>query len=257
MIPATLQARDLQVHVGTVRVCDAASLRFEPGSCWAILGVNGAGKTTLLHTLAGLRPPGAGEVRLDDRPLAELERRAIARRLGLMPQDTPDPFPATVLETALLGRHPWLSRWQWESADDEALARQALAELELAPLADRLVTTLSGGERRRLALATLQVQAPPVMLLDEPTNHLDLRHQHQVLGLLRERARAGHTVLMVLHDLNLAARYCDHALLLGGDGEILQGPVDAVLDPVTLSRLYGIPIQRIETDQQRLFVTRP
>jgi ABC-type transport system involved in cytochrome c biogenesis ATPase subunit len=153
MIPATLQTRDLQVHVGTVRVCDAASLRFEPGSCWAILGVNGAGKTTLLHTLAGLRPPQAGEIRLDDRPLVELERRAIARRLGLMPQDTPDPFPATVLETALLGRHPWLSRWQWESADDEALARQALAELGLAPLADRLVTTLSGGERRRRARA--------------------------------------------------------------------------------------------------------
>lgn len=238
-----LEARGLAVSIAGQVVCRHLDLALRPGQSWALLGRNGAGKTTLLHTLAGLRAAAAGDLHLLGEPLAALPRKRVARTLGLLPQDSPDLFPATVLETALIGRHPHLGGLGWEGADDRALARAALAEVGLAGLDARAVTTLSGGERRRLALATLRCQAPAVALLDEPANHLDLHHQVALLGGFRARARAeGGVLLMVLHDINLAARHCDHALLLFGDGEHAAGPFNAIVDAAALTRLYGHPV---------------
>lgn len=241
-----LQLRRLTLRIGLVDVCDALDLEFAPGQCWAILGRNGSGKTTLLHTLAGLRSPTGGGLYLDGADLATQSRRSIARRLGLLPQDSRDAFPASVLETALLGRHPHIGFWGSEDATDRRLAQDALHRVGLAGWDERDVATLSGGERRRLAIATLLTQDPQILLLDEPTNHLDLQHQVELVGLLAGLARQRQkTTVMVLHDLNLAARFADHCLMLFGDGSTIAGPCREVLQQRSLERLYGVPLRQV------------
>ena len=155
-----------------------------------------------------------------------------------------DPFPSTVLETALIGRHPHLQRWEWEDSDDVAQARKALESMDLAGFENRTIATLSGGERRRLAIATLLTQNPQLLLLDEPTNHLDLFHQLRALNLFTHLAsQEDRAIMMVLHDITSAARYCDHALLLFGEGETLAGTITDVVTEENLARLYGHPIR--------------
>ncbi len=250
----TLASHGLRVEIGAVAVCREMDLSLGPGQCWALMGRNGSGKTTLLHTLAGLRPAQGGEIRLDGRPLSAWRRRDVARRLGLLPQDFHDPFPASVLDTALLGRHPWLSLWQWEGPADLARAQAALETVGLADFAHRRVDTLSGGERRRLGFATLLTQDPALFLLDEPANHLDLKHRQQLLQVVTELARAqGRGVMMSLHDPALAWRFCDHALLLIGDGEVVAGETRAILTADNLSRLYDYPVRCVEVEGERIF----
>jgi iron complex transport system ATP-binding protein len=242
-----LEAEQLDIRIGGIDICRRLDLRIDPGQRWGILGRNGSGKTTLLHTLAGLRRPDGGGVRLEGIPLSSLGRRRIARKIGLLLQDHQDAFPASVMETVLIGRHPHLGPLQWEGAADYAAARDALRAVGLQGMECRAVATLSGGERRRLGIATLLVQDPRVLLLDEPTNHMDFHHQILILDLLRERARGGaKSLLLVLHDPNLALRYCDHFLLLYGGGETLQGSAAAVLTQPNLERLYGHPLQALQ-----------
>jgi iron complex transport system ATP-binding protein len=244
---ALFEASRLHVRIGAVTVCRRLDLRIEHGEHWCILGRNGAGKTTLLHTLAGLRPPHGGSLRLAGHPLETLPPRARARAIGILPQDHADAFPASVLETALIGRHPHIGMLGWEGREDLERAREALQATGLADLAARNVATLSGGERRRLGIATLLAQDPGLLLLDEPTNHLDIHHQVAMLDLLAGHGRAGDkAVVMVMHDLNLASRYCNRYLLLFGNGEILQGKADEVLRHGHLERLYGHPLQRLQ-----------
>jgi iron complex transport system ATP-binding protein len=229
-------------------VCRGLDLEIEAGSRWAILGVNGVGKTTLLSTLAGLRAPDAGEVRMDDMPLAVLPARQRARRLGLMAQEDSfhisDP-ETTALDVALLGRLPHLDWWRGESAHDLELAQTALAAVGLSGIADRRAAMLSGGERRRLSLAALLAQEVPLCLLDEPTSHLDLHQQIAFMDLLV--GWDGRTLVMTLHDVNLAARYCTHALLLFGDGQWCAGPVAGMLSAEILTRLYRHPVIAVAT----------
>jgi len=250
-----LATEGLAIEIGGKRIAGGLDLAVHAGQSWAVLGANGAGKTTLLHTLAGLRPPAAGRVLLDGRPLDGLGRRDIARRLGILLQDSEDPFPSTVLETALIGRHPHIGAWQWESPEDQRRAHDALAQVGLESIANRPVDTLSGGERRRLALATLLAQDPAVHLLDEPSNHLDLHHQIHLLGHLRERITGtGGALVMALHDVNLAARFCDHVLLIFGDGQVRHGPAEELLLTGHLSCLYHHPVKEVSADGRRFFV---
>lgn len=249
-----LDIRELIIDVPGRGDGRALSFSVAPGQVWGVLGPNGSGKTTLLHTLAGLRPPRSGQVMIDNQPLATQPRRQIARTLGLVFQERHDGFPATVRETALIGRHPWLSAWQMEGAEDLRLAEAALARLDVAHLAERLVNTLSGGERQRLAIATVLTQAPQIWLADEPTNHLDLHHQSAVMALLAEQAAAGRAVMMCLHDLNLAARWCDHLLLLYPDGEACWGPAQEMLVPEALERLYNQRLVTANIDGAPVFV---
>jgi iron complex transport system ATP-binding protein len=240
-----LATHKLSVSIAGREVCRDLDLTVEPGSRWAILGVNGVGKTTLLSTLAGLRPAQGGKVLLDGRPLGETPARERARRLGLMAQEDRDDPEATVREVALLGRLPHLAWWQAETGHDEELARYAIEAVGLAGLEERRAATLSGGERRRLALAALLAQEVPLLLLDEPTSHLDMHQQIALLDLLVGWSER--TLVMTLHEVNLAARYCTHVLLLFGDGQCCAGPVGEMLSAEVLTRLYRHPVAAIDT----------
>jgi iron complex transport system ATP-binding protein len=228
-------------------------LQVSAGSMLALLGPNGSGKSLSLHTFAGLRAPAAGQLLISGRPVREWPRRALAREMALLPQNVEDPFPAKVIETVLLGRHPHIARWQWESPHDFAIASAALAEVGLAGYEDRDVFTLSGGERRRAALAAVLTQTPRLFLLDEPINQLDPNHQLEALHLLRERADAGAAVVVTLHDPNLAARFADDALLIGTGGNWQYGHVSDILSASNLSALYGTRFEASEFNGRRVF----
>src|SRR5210317_2163962 len=211
-----LHVSGLRVRVPGRVLVDALDMTLAGGEFIAVLGRNGSGKTLSLLTLAGLRPPDAGAIRLGGDAMDALPRQQVAKRLALLPQDTDDIFPATVLDTALIGRHPHIGRLQWESSQDHERASASLATVGLADLRDRDVLSLSGGERRRLAIAQCLVQDAPIMLLDEPTNHLDPHHRVDSLELLEQQARQGKAILMSLHDVNFAARFANRCLLLFG-----------------------------------------
>ena len=244
----------LRVSVAGRVLVDGLDLNVADGEMIAVLGQNGSGKSLTMHTLAGLRAPADGSVTLGNDSLTSIPRREIARQLALLPQHVDDIFPATVLDTAMIGRHPHIGRLSWETAEDIEVARAALTAVGLGELTERDVLTLSGGERRRLAIAQVLTQDPRVYLLDEPTNHLDPQHQLDALQLFRGRADAGAVVLASLHDVNLAVRYADRCLLLYGDGRWDLGMTDEILDCERLSRLYATPMEAVRWHSRQLFV---
>ena len=255
MNTALLEASNLTLRVAARTLVSDLRLRIDPGELWCLLGPNGAGKTTLLHTLVGLRDAQGGAVFLAAKPLNAWPAAEAARRRSFLPQTIHDAFSASVLECVMLGRHPYLSRWQWEGDGDRAAAKAALDLVDLAGFAERDVLTLSGGERQRVALAALFAQDAPLLLLDEPVAHLDLHHQLLVLEHLRVLARErGRGVLFAVHDLNLAARFASHALLLAPQGAVLQGPVGEVMREDGLSVAFGHRVARVEAGGHTLFV---
>ena len=252
--PILLSASDLGIDVPGRRLVDALNVSFARGDFVAVLGRNGAGKTLTLSTLAGLRRPNRGRVSLGGDDMTTLKRQDIARQLALLPQSVDDIFPSTVRDTVLIGRHPHIGRLGWESAEDNDIAFSALRSMSVDGLAARDVLTLSGGERRRVAVAQILTQAPEIYLLDEPTNHLDPQHQLDVLTIFRQAADNGACVIASLHDVNLASRYADRCLLLYGDGSWELGSCDEILTESRLETLYGTPMEAIDWRSTRLFV---
>lgn len=251
----SLVVRELTLENGGKQICTDLSLDFSEGKVWGVLGQNGIGKTTLLHTLAGLRQPLSGEVLLDGKALAAWPKKRLAQRLGILLQEVSDPFPSTVLDTALIGRHPYLAPWQFESAKDESLALAALKQVDLNELQCRDVSTLSGGERQRLALATLMVQQPDIFILDEPSNHLDLHYQITLLDLMGKQVLANSgLIVMTLHDINLAVRYCDHLVFVMGEGEVVAGPTEVLLNDQYLHRLFRHCLVELRQGEYRAFL---
>jgi iron complex transport system ATP-binding protein len=249
-----LNAHELTIEVPGRRLVDALDVSFQRGEFVAILGRNGAGKTLTLLTLAGLRRAAAGRVELQGQDMSALKRAAIARILALLPQSTEDIFPANVLDTVLIGRHPHIAPLQWESSYDREIALTALSTMNLGDLASRDILTLSGGERRRVAIAQIVAQAPDCYLLDEPSNHLDPQHQLEVLRLFRQQADEGAAVIASLHDVNLAARFADRCLLLFGDGSWELGRSDEILNDERLGALYGTRVESVLWRSRKLFV---
>ncbi|MFZ5775841.1 MAG: heme ABC transporter ATP-binding protein [Thermodesulfobacteriota bacterium] len=215
-------------------------LEVRAGEFFVIIGPNGSGKTSLLRLLAGLARPDAGTVTVLDRPLEAWSRRRLAQRLAMVPQQLPLDFPFSVGETVLMGRAPHLGLMGIEGERDRQLARDSMRFTDVAHLAARRLDQLSGGERQRVIIARALCQEPEILLLDEPTASLDPAHQIQVMDLLdRLRQEKGVTVIMVSHDLNLAAQYGDRLLLLNQGGAEFCGPPAAVLTAKRLSSCYG------------------
>lgn len=244
---SVLSCKQVDVRIAGIEVVSGLDMEIQPGQFWGLLGPNGIGKTTLLKCLAGLDHPAAGRVMLESRDLNELPRKLLARHIGMLQQHTVYVFDSSVLQTALTGRHPHLAYWEREGAADLDKASQALAAVGLEGFAERSVTGLSGGEARRLAFAALLVQEPEIMLLDEPTNHLDLKHQVEIMGMIQKRIGDGaNSAFAALHDINLAARYCSHVLMLFGEGSWCAGRSEEMLNESSLERLYNCPVERLE-----------
>jgi iron complex transport system ATP-binding protein len=249
-----LACESLSVSVPGRQLVDTLDLTLRRGELVAVLGQNGAGKTLALTTLAGLRAQQPGQVRLLGNDITAMPRQVVARHLALLPQVIDDIFPATVMDTAIIGRHPHIGPFHWESTDDYAIAAHALDTMGLHELHERDILTLSGGERRRLAIAQVLTQAPDVYLLDEPTNHLDPQHQLDTLRVFRQAADGGAGVIASLHDVNLAVRFADRALLLFGDGRWQLGACREILTEETLSELFATRMEAVAWRSQELFV---
>jgi len=232
------------------------SLEVEKGAFVGILGPNGCGKTTLLRVASGVLAPTAGRVFLAGDDILSLSARTIAQRAAVLPQDAGPTFSLTALEAVLLGRHPWHPAFAFESADDLRIAREALAEVDAAHLEDRALEQLSGGERQRVLLARALCQGGDLLLCDEPTTHLDMRHQTATFRLLRDLARGGRGVVVVTHDVNLAAQACDRLVLLGPSGGVAAGTPVEVVTRDHLRAAYGIAASVSRTGQGAPYVVR-
>ena len=243
--PPELRASGVRfVHPGaSAAAVDGVDLDVEPGAVTAIIGPNGCGKSTLLRAVRGLVPLAGGRVTRDGRDVADVPAKALARQIAFLPQHPVVPAGTTVAELAARGRHPhrgWFGRWT--VADDAAVA-EALEVTGTRDLVDRGVGELSGGQRQRVWLALVLAQQAPVLLLDEPTSFLDLAHQIDVLDVVRRLGSTGTTIVMVLHDLALAARYADRIVAMHDGRVVAQGEPADVLTPAVLERTLGLTVQ--------------
>ena len=250
-----LECADASVRMADKTLLAPTTAAFRPGHFAVILGPNGAGKSTLLSILAGQRAPTRGEVRLDGRPLADHALAALALRRALMPQESAVAFDFTASEIVALGRYPHRGRKGAPAQDDDAIVAAAMALTDVSALADRVLNSLSGGEKARVhlarALAQLWTPSPDGsvrwLLLDEPTAALDLAHQHAAMRLLRDRSREGLGVVAVLHDLNLARRYADDVLILDGAGGVFRGAAAELLEPQLIQQIWRTPCHQVES----------
>ncbi|MBD3552467.1 MULTISPECIES: heme ABC transporter ATP-binding protein [Streptomyces] len=236
-----VEAVGLSIRLGGRQVLDSVDLTAHAGEVVALVGPNGAGKSTLLAALAADLPAGSGEVRVDGRSTADWSAPELALRRSVLPQSAALSFPFPVEDVVRMGRAPWAGT-EREDEDDAAVAA-AMAATEVTRFAGRPFSALSGGEKARVALARVLAQRAPLMLLDEPTAALDLRHQELVLRICRERAAAGDAVVVVLHDLGLAAAYADRAAVLH-EGRIAElGPPEQVFGGDLLGEVYRQPVE--------------
>jgi iron complex transport system ATP-binding protein len=236
-----LAASAVTLAYGDRTVVESLDLDIAPGRITAIVGANGCGKSTLLRALARLMAPRQGRILLDGEPIGSRSSKQVARVVGLLPQSPTAPEGITVADLVGRGRHPHqrlLARW---SAEDYAAVADALAATNTSELAERSVDELSGGQRQRVWVAMALAQQTDILLLDEPTTFLDIAHQIEVLDLLAELGRTrGTTIVMVLHDLNLAARYADELVAMCEGRIVASGPPSQVLDAALVERVFGI-----------------
>ncbi|HZK48622.1 MAG TPA: heme ABC transporter ATP-binding protein, partial [Thermoleophilia bacterium] len=237
--PPALEARGLCVRRSDRTLLEDVDLRVEAGAFLGILGPNGSGKTTLLRALTRAMEPSSGEVLLEGRPVSTYDRRAQARKIGVVPQTFTLDFRFTVEEVVALGRYPHRAAWGGSDDHDDAAIPAAMAALSITDLADRPVTELSGGERQRVLIAQTLAQETPILLLDEPLNNLDLNHQLEVMQVLARLNAEGRTVVVVVHDINMAAQYCAELLLLRGGRVAAHGTPDQLLTPETLLEVFS------------------
>ncbi len=244
----TLEARDVSWTRGGALIVDGVTVHPEPGSTVGLLGPNGSGKSSLLRLLHGAARPDGGEVLLDGVPLASLRRREIARAVAVVTQHAETDTDIVVRDVVRLGRTPHLPLWSGAGGRDETAVDEALARVGLSDKADRLWHTLSGGERQRAQIARALAQEPRELLLDEPTNHLDIRHQLEILALV---STLPITSVIALHDLNLAAMFCDTVLVLQGGRVVAGGDPRDVLTPALIADVYGVRARVARDDTGR------
>ncbi|GHB18908.1 ABC transporter ATP-binding protein [Streptomyces chryseus] len=233
----SLTTEGLSYGVDGRHLVDDVTLTAADGETVGLVGPNGSGKTTLLRCVYGTLRPSHGRVLLDGEDLHAMRPKARARRIATVPQDSAAVFELTVREVVAMGRSPHKRFWEQDTDADDTLVRLALARVGITDLADRAFPSLSGGERQRALTARALVQQPSLVVLDEPTNHLDIRYQLEILGLVRD---LGTTNLLALHDLNLAAYYCDRIYVLDHGRVVASGPPKDVLTVDLLRTVYGV-----------------
>jgi iron complex transport system ATP-binding protein len=217
------------------------------GEFVGLLGPNGSGKSTLLKLLHGYLHPKSGEARLQGVDLRGLTPRQVAQTVGVVSQETPETFGFTVAEQVLMGRHPFLGPFEFETADDWAVAQEAMRLTDTTPFARRSLHEISGGERQRVLIASALAQTPQILLLDEPTAMLDIKYQAQIIRLLRRLNRErGTTIVIALHDVNLAAMSCRRLVILKSGRVVHDGPPQTVLNGENLARVYDVPLHRVD-----------
>lgn len=244
-----LEARHISLRLGGEEVLRDLSVAVRPGELLGLIGPNGAGKTSLLRVLANLQRPDGGEVCLGDKPLAETGRKELARSVAYLAQAAPAYWPLKVRRLVELGRMPFLAPWQALSARDDQLVEAAMRQAEVTHLADRVVTTLSGGERLRVLLARLFASQPTVILADEPIAALDPYHQLHTMELFANHCQGGGSAVVIMHDLSMAARFCDRLVLLDRGSLVCEGCPQDVLADQRLSDVYGIRVLLDHTEQ--------
>lgn len=251
MSAEVLTASGVVVRLGGATIVEGASLAVRGGELVALVGPNGAGKTTLIRALAGL-VPAQGSILLGGKPLENLKPRERARQIAYLPQGHIFHWPMPVASIVMLGRAPHADPFSSTTPEDEAAVERALVTTETLMFAERAVTTLSGGERARVALARALATQAPVLLADEPTAALDPRHQLVVMELLRAAARAGSAILAIMHDLTLAARYADRVLVMDGGRIVADGVPSEALAPQRLAAVFGIEAVTVEVGNKRV-----
>ncbi|MGO4296172.1 ABC transporter ATP-binding protein [Glutamicibacter sp. MCAF14] len=240
-----ITATDISVGYGGKLVIESVGLSAGPGEVVGLIGPNGSGKSSFLHTLYSALRPQTGQVSLDGQPVSALRGNELARRIAVVAQETPTDLPVSVAEMVLLGRTPHRTALASFTREDHQAVAAALSRVGARSLADRRYSTLSGGEKQRVLVARSLAQQADHLLLDEPTNHLDIRYQHELLRMLRS---LGTTTVIVLHDLNLAARYCTKLVMLDGGGVVAAGSAEQVLDPDLLLQVYGIHAEAVQVN---------
>lgn len=239
----TFSLTDVSFRVPGRTLLHPLSLTFPVGKVTGLIGHNGSGKSTLLKMLGRHQKPSEGEIRLNDSPLDGWKSKAFARQVAYLPQQLPAAEGMTVRELVAIGRYPWHGALGRFGVADRELVEEAISLVGLKPFAHRLVDSLSGGERQRAWIAMLVAQDSRCLLLDEPTSALDIAHQVDVLALIHRLSQErGLTVIAVLHDINMAARYCDHLVALRGGEMIAQGSPAQMMQSETLEQIYGIPM---------------
>ena len=249
-----ISAQDVTFAYDGTPVLAGVGLDARDGSVVGLIGPNGSGKTTLLRMLYTALSPHSGAVLLDGESVAALGGRETARRIAVVAQENPPELPISVAEMVLLGRSPHRSSFQSYTGRDHEIAAMALRRVGMRSFAERAFVMLSGGEKQRVLIARALAQEAGHLLLDEPTNHLDIHYQHEVLTLVRA---LGVTTVVVLHDLNLAARYCDHLVLLDRGAVAHAGPTAEVLRPEVLEPVYHVSVRCLDEDDCIQLIFRP
>ncbi len=253
-----LKIENATVELGERIVLKGVSADFRPGALTGVIGPNGAGKTTLLRALAGLVPLKSGRISLDGEPIDAFDRKEIARRVGYLAQKHEPAFPFRSDETVMMGRYPHQGRLAPETDADREAVAAALQDVDAGDLASRAINELSGGEMKRVLIARTLAAQTPVLLLDEPFANLDVRHCLDILAILRAQASGGRTVVVSVHDLNLAHRYCDHLLLLHAGEVLVSGNPQSVLKPEFIEQAFGVRAQILPVNggEERHFIMR-